>query len=97
MVEPYPWKEKYDPPRLISWVQSTKLAVDAYVDADQLIAFVTELGTGKPASGVALELRPHGIKANTNEQGMVKRALPSTTRHRAIASCCIRTRWPIGW
>ena len=33
----------YDPPRLISWVQSTKLAVDAYVDADDLIAFATDL------------------------------------------------------
>ncbi len=77
VVEPYPWTEKYDPPRLISWVQSTKLAVDAYVDADQLIAFVTDLGTGKPAGGVALEIRPHGIKGSTNEQGMATLTLPS--------------------
>ncbi len=77
IVEPYPWTERYDPPRLISWVQSTKLAIDAYVDADQLIAFATELGTGKPASGVALEIRPHGIKGTTNEQGMATLALPA--------------------
>ena len=80
VVEPYPWTEKYDPPRLISWVQSTKLAVDAYVDADQLIAFVTDLGTGKPASGVALEIRPHGIKGATNEQGMATLALPAVAK-----------------
>jgi uncharacterized protein YfaS (alpha-2-macroglobulin family) len=77
IVEPYPWKESYEPPRMISWVQSTKLAVDAYVDADNLIAFVTELGTGKPASGVALEIRPHGIKAQTDEKGLATLALPA--------------------
>ncbi len=70
IVEPYPWTEKYDPPRLISWVQSTKLAVDAYVDADNLIAFATELDTGKPAGGVALELRPFGQKATTDDKGL---------------------------
>jgi uncharacterized protein YfaS (alpha-2-macroglobulin family) len=67
VVEPYPWKEDYDPPRLISWVQSTKLAVDAFVDSDNLIAFATELGTGKPASGVTLEIRPFGIKADRRQ------------------------------
>jgi len=77
VVEPYPWTEKYEPPRMVSWVQSTKLAIDAYVDADQLIAFATDLGTGKPAVGVALEIRPHGIKGTTNDQGMATLALPA--------------------
>ena len=76
VVEPYPWKESYEPPRLISWVQSTKLAVDAYVDSDTLIAFATELQTGKPASGVALEIRPFGIKGQTDEKGMATLVLP---------------------
>jgi len=70
IVEPYPWTQQYDPPRMISWVQSTRLAVDAYVDADNLIAFVTELDTGKPAPGVALEIRPFGQKASTDDKGM---------------------------
>ncbi|MBS1121226.1 MAG: hypothetical protein H6Q90_3454, partial [Deltaproteobacteria bacterium] len=70
IVEPYPWTEKYDPPRFISWVQSTRLAVDASVDADNLIAFATELDTGKPASGVALELRPFGQKAASDDKGL---------------------------
>ncbi|MBA3821217.1 MAG: hypothetical protein H0X17_20200, partial [Deltaproteobacteria bacterium] len=75
IVEPYPWKERHDPPRLISWVQSTKLAVDAYVDADQLVAYASELATGKPASGVSLELAPFGIQARTDAQGLAKLAL----------------------
>src|SRR6185503_16613903 len=70
IVEPYPWKEKYDPPRLISWVQSTKLAVDVSVDADQLVAFTTDLATSKPASAVALELRPFGLTASSDDRGM---------------------------
>ncbi|MEO8703337.1 MAG: DUF6049 family protein, partial [Kofleriaceae bacterium] len=77
IVEPYPWKEDYDPPRFVSWVQSTKLAVDAYVDSDNLVAFVTELGTGKPAAGVALEIRPFGIKGQTDDKGLATLALPS--------------------
>ena len=70
VVEPYPWTQKYEPPRLISWVQSTKLAVDAYVDANDLIAFATELDTGKPAVGAALEIRPFGIKAVSDDKGL---------------------------
>jgi alpha-2-macroglobulin len=77
IVEPYPWKERYDPPRFVSWVQSTKLAVDAYIDSDHLVAFATELGTGKPAGGVKLELRPFGITATTDDKGMAQLPLAS--------------------
>ena len=78
IVEPFPWKERYEPPRMIAWVQSTRLAVDAYVDGDQMIAFSTELATGKPASGVELEMHPFGIKATTDDKGMA--TLPLGTR-----------------
>ncbi|MBA3398219.1 MAG: Ig-like domain-containing protein [Deltaproteobacteria bacterium] len=70
IVEPHPWTDQYEPPRMISWVQSTKLAVDAYVDADSLIAFATELETGKPATGVSVELRPFGITGKTDDKGL---------------------------
>jgi uncharacterized protein YfaS (alpha-2-macroglobulin family) len=75
IVEPFPWTERYQPPRMISWVQATKIAVDAYVDADNLIAFATELGTGKPMSGVAVEMRPFGLKATTDDKGLATIAL----------------------
>ncbi len=70
VIEPYPWKEKYDPPRLVTWVQSTKLAIDAHVDAENLIAFASDLATGKPAAGVALEIRPYKITGTTDDKGM---------------------------
>jgi uncharacterized protein YfaS (alpha-2-macroglobulin family) len=78
VVEPSPWKETYEPPRMIAWVQSTKLAVDAHVDGDNLVAFATELGTAKPAAGVALEIRPFGIKATTDDKGMATLPLADT-------------------
>ena len=75
IVQPYPWTEQYDPPTFISWVQSTKLAVDAYVDASDLVAFATELGTGKPAGNVALEIRPFGLKGESAANGLATIAL----------------------
>src|SRR6185436_10287461 len=69
IVEPSPWRESGPPPRMISWVQATRLAVDAHVDADDVVAFATELDTGKPAGGVALELRPSGARAQTDDKG----------------------------
>ena len=70
VVEPYPWTETYDPPRMIAWVQSTKLAVDAHVDGEELLAFATNLDTGKAAAGVELEIRPFGTKATTDDKGL---------------------------
>ncbi|HWU87497.1 MAG TPA: Ig-like domain-containing protein, partial [Kofleriaceae bacterium] len=70
VVEPHPWKESYEPPRRIVWVQATRLAVDAYIDHESLVAFATELDTGKPAGGVALELRPFGTRAQSDAQGL---------------------------
>ncbi|HEY4179017.1 MAG TPA: alpha-2-macroglobulin family protein [Kofleriaceae bacterium] len=69
IVEPYPWKFDWEPPRMISWVQATKLAVDAYVDSGKLVAYASDLATGAPASDVKLELAPWGISGATDEKG----------------------------
>src|SRR5690606_25196031 len=76
VVEPYPWKEKYDPPRLHTWIQVSKIAVDAYVDGEEVIAWASKLGDGSSAKGVALELRPHGLKETTDAEGQARFALP---------------------
>ena len=70
IVEPSPWPHSHRPPRHVAWVQATKLGVDAHVDRDQLVAFATELDTGKPAAGVRLELRPDGATATTDARGV---------------------------
>ena len=84
IVEPFPWREQYEPPRMISWVQATKIAVDAAVDGDDLRAFVTDLATGKPASGVDLEIRPFGTTAKTDDKGVA--TIPLTTASKTGAN-----------
>jgi len=70
VVEPHPWNRRYAEPDQVTWIQSTRLGLDAHVDNDHLLAFVTELDTGKPAAGVEVELRPSGAKATTDATGL---------------------------
>ncbi|HEV7555542.1 MAG TPA: MG2 domain-containing protein, partial [Kofleriaceae bacterium] len=87
-VEPYPWNEKSPPPRMIAWIQSTKIGIDAHADNDQLIAFATDLVTGKPAASIAVEMRPFGITGTTDAAGIAKLDLashPDTRSHYLLA------------
>jgi hypothetical protein len=80
IVEPHPWPHQYQPPRMYAWVQSTKLAVDAHVDGENMIVFATDLATGKPLQGVALEMRPFGITGTSDEQGLATLPLGGSER-----------------
>ncbi len=75
IVSPRPWTETFPPPRLIAWVQVTKLAIDAHVDNENLVAFATDLATGKPAGDVALDLEPFGVEGKTGADGLATLAL----------------------
>ena len=77
VVEPYPWKERYEPPMLHTWIQVSKIAVDAYVDGEELIAWANKLSDGSSAKGVDLELSPHGLSATTDARGQAKFTLPA--------------------
>ncbi|MCA9602213.1 MAG: hypothetical protein KC417_09325, partial [Myxococcales bacterium] len=76
-VTPHKWPNEY-PPRYVSWVSSTKLGLDAYVDASEFVAYVSNLADGKPAAGVAVTVEPFGLKATTGADGLAKFALPET-------------------
>ena len=79
IVEPAPWTTRDEPaPKLVAWVQSTRLAIDAYVDSDSLVAYASRLDTGKSAEGVALELRPFGITGTTDGRGQATLPLAAT-------------------
>jgi hypothetical protein len=80
IVEPSPWTEKWDPPRLYTWVQSTRLALDAFVDDTDLVAWSTTLKDGKAEPGVKLELAPTGLTATTDDKGTAKFALPASSK-----------------
>ncbi len=45
--------------RVVSWLQSTQIGLDAFVDNTELVGFATELKTGKPLSGVELSIHPN--------------------------------------
>ena len=77
VVEPSPWKETYDPPRMYIWVQSTKLGIDASIDNEMLLAFATELQTGKPAANVELRMLRAGVNGKSDSQGLATLQLPA--------------------
>jgi alpha-2-macroglobulin len=70
IVQPHPWPHTYRAPKMIAWVQATKLAIDAHVDGENMLAFVTELDGGKPVAGVEVELKPSSAKATTDANGL---------------------------
>ncbi|HUR99230.1 MAG TPA: MG2 domain-containing protein, partial [Pyrinomonadaceae bacterium] len=48
---------------VLSWLQSTQIGLDAFVDNTELVGFATDLKTGKPLSGVELSIYPNGAVA----------------------------------
>ena len=59
-IEPTIKRDKYDRSRVLTWVQATKIGLDAFVDNQELVGFATELQTGKPLGGVDLSIYPNG-------------------------------------
>ncbi len=59
-VEPTVRRDKYDRTKITAWAQSTQIGLDAFVDNEELVGFVTDLKTGKPLSGVELSIYPNG-------------------------------------
>ncbi len=59
-IEPTVKRDKYDRTKITVWAQSTQIGLDAFVDNEELVGFVTDLKTGKPLSGVDLTIYPNG-------------------------------------
>lgn len=70
-----------NPPKIAVWVQSTKLALDLYVDAKEAVGWVTDLSTGAPLADVELRLAAGGAAlapgAKSKRDGLVTVALPA--------------------
>ena len=62
-VEPTVKRDKYDRTRIFSWIQSTQIGLDAFIDNQELIGWATDLKTGKPLAGVELVVYPNGKDA----------------------------------
>ncbi len=64
-IEPTTKRDRYDRTRIFTWVQSTQIGLDAFVDNEELVGFATDLKTGKPLNGVELNIHPNNGKLKT--------------------------------
>jgi alpha-2-macroglobulin len=77
LIEPTRWSSEYKP-KVRAWVQVTRVGVDAFVDGDELVAWGTELATGKPIEGLDVRLEPERQTAVTDARGLATLALPAS-------------------
>ena len=78
VIEPSkPPKEPWQRQQVITWVQATRLGLDAFVDGEQLVAYASNLADGKPLAGVQLQLLPSGAKAASGADGLGTLKLPA--------------------
>jgi hypothetical protein len=75
VVEPAPWTQNYQAPRLFAWIQSTRIGLDAFVDNTDMFAWANNLADGKPLADVSLEIEPYNIKGTTDSNGTKTLAL----------------------
>lgn len=66
-----PWQRR----AIIAWVESTKLAVDAFVDHREMLAWVSQLKDGRPVADAQVTLAPWGIQATTGKDGTASLSL----------------------
>jgi uncharacterized protein YfaS (alpha-2-macroglobulin family) len=60
-----------------AWVQSTRIGLDAFADAETLLAWASDLRDGSPLAGVELALTG-GATGRTDERGLVRLPLAET-------------------
>jgi hypothetical protein len=71
IVEPTrPPKEPWMQQEVVTWAQSTRIGLDAYVDQERLVAFASRLADGAPLPGVQLQLSPTNLQATTGADGL---------------------------
>jgi len=61
-------------PVVQTWVQVTHIALDAFADQDDMVAWATDLRDGAPLADVTVRL--DGVQATTGEDGTARLALP---------------------
>jgi uncharacterized protein YfaS (alpha-2-macroglobulin family) len=64
------------PPVFQSWVQSTRIGLDAFADADKLLVWASALADGAALNGVEISLAPAGGSARTDDAGLATLTLP---------------------
>lgn len=60
-----------------NWVQVTQIGLDAFFDADEVVAWANNLADGAPLDGVEISLWPTDKSGTTDETGVARLALPA--------------------
>ncbi|MBI2838611.1 MAG: Ig-like domain-containing protein [Acidobacteria bacterium] len=72
-------KERWQRRAIRLWVQSTHIALDAFVDDTELHAWASSLDDGRPLDGVDVSLLPSGRVAKTGGDGIATLDLHATS------------------
>ncbi|HKE19873.1 MAG TPA: Ig-like domain-containing protein, partial [Kofleriaceae bacterium] len=81
VIKPTHWPDRYKP-ELDAWVEATEIALDAFVDSGELLAWATRLKDGAPMEGVEVALQ--GTRGATGARGTAALALPEKSRARQM-------------
>ena len=74
--------EKSEPERerFVSWIQVTRLGLDAFIDREELVAYVSDLRSGRAIQGATVMLKATGSTSEpreiSSESGIVRINLP---------------------
>ncbi|HEY0077686.1 MAG TPA: alpha-2-macroglobulin family protein [Pyrinomonadaceae bacterium] len=63
-----------------SWVQSTRIGLDAFMDNTELLGWTTSLQDGRPLEGVEMSLYPLAARAVSGADGLARFALPAQSK-----------------
>ena len=80
LAQPARWSgQAWSRPWLLTWVQSTQLALDVFHDREHVYAWVTRLADGTPVAGASVAIEPDaGVPAvKTDAHGLAKLPLPA--------------------
>ena len=71
--------------RVVSWVQVTRIGLDAFVDADEMYVWANRLADGAPLADVDVTLWPQDVHGTTDETGSAQLTLPRQSAQLLIA------------
>ena len=90
-VEPGPgllaslFNERLQRMRVVSWVQVTRIGLDAFVDGDEMYVWANRLADGAPLPGVGVTLWPQELHGTTDATGSALLTLPQNSAQLLIA------------
>ena len=76
--DPQEYPEEWRRQIYYGWLEATDIGLDATHDGHQMVAWVSDLATGKSLPGVEVQLWPQEVRAQSDEQGLARLTLPAS-------------------